>query len=400
MAINDVSRVSSTTNGDAERFIPQVSRELRKQMGRYRALAAFQALADGGGGEKRIGNQILTAFEQFPHIINPKVTIAASIGDTTLNLTETRFLVRGTLIHDPLSGKTIRVTADPSPIDGGVVSVTALESAIPVGTTVISGPQNAPEGWLRPSPVSRSVEHFREAVGTYMWSFADTMHSKHYDQYYGDEEARLMADGTNEFNRALNVLLYTSEFRDGTPTGANDGNTQFRGLIQRGEANKHAVNGVLRMGELYDILYPSYRNRATEASPPFRIFCSQRLINESSLAFITHPGLQTRPGDNTLGSRVPSLITPMDIDLRFLPDCFFDESPEYQNMVLMVNLSEIKPLGFGLDLKLGPTAEHPEGIADRGTGVRQWMMLRAMGLRSMTQYWSVIKLLNVTRITD
>jgi hypothetical protein len=368
-------------------------------MGQFKALAAFQALADGGGGEKRIGNQILTAFEQFPHIINPKVTVAASIGDTVLNLTETRFLVRGTLIHDPMSGKTIRVTADPSPIDGGVVSVTALESAIPVGTTVLAGPQNAQEGWLRPSPVQRSIEHFREAVGTYMHSFAQTMHSKHYDQYTGDEEARLLEDGTNEFNRALNGLLYTSQFRDGTPTGANDGNTQFRGLIQRGEANKHAVNGPLRMGELYEILLPSYLNRATEASPAFRIFCSWRLILSSSLAFITHPGLQTRPGDNTLGSKIPELINPMGVDLKFLPDSFFEELPEYKNMVLLVNLSEIKPLGFGLDLKLGPTAEHPEGIADRGTGVRQWMMLRALGLRSMTQYWGVIKMLGVTEIT-
>lgn len=399
MSINDVSRVSSTLNGDPARFIPQVTRGLREQSGMYRLFQAMEKLA-AAGKAKTVRGQILRAFESHPFITNPIVTIAASVGDTVLNLTDTRFLVRDIMITDPLSNKQIRVTADPNPIDGGVVSVTALEAAIPVGTNVISSVQVLPEGYQRMTPRSRSLEHFDEAVGVVGTSISQTLHSIHYEQYTGDEEDRLQRQKLNEFARAINNYLYTSQFSDGTVTGNGSGITHPRGLIQRAmETNRHVIDGELHIEDIQDILYPIWVNRESEEPPSITIMCSQGLINATALAPLIQPGFQTKQGDSTIGVSMPKLTNAMGIPMSFAPDVFFDQSPEYKNLVLLVDFSQLYPINFGLNFEEGPTQQNPQGVADRGSGVRQWQVIKSVGMGARTQYYAALALPGVTRIT-
>lgn len=382
MATRDYMPVSLTTTGDTARIKPVRDEDIyRVRDNKSFLLAAYNLQRVNNKKGTSIGHQTFTTQAYWPFKDSIVVTADASGGATSISAAagDVNILRDDYELLNPLNNEVIRITADPS-AGATSFSVSAITNAIEAGTELTIIAKIVGESWQRPTPISRGTDSFSDNITTFQHSTAISWHMANTEMYGEKEEPRIKTDFMDEFEMSINRGLLFNEPADGSSSGRWKGSgLQYLGFLY----NHIPVNGRFSFRD-YMRIDRHFRKLCGQNCRLVAI-TSQRLMGEAALWPINRNIPNVANNMNwgqtpDLGmTKTPDFVAPWGGPAtKMIPDYVFDNAG-LDDRIIFVNMSVLEVREFGEMLLQGPSSALPQGVADIGSGDKQWMVTRALG---------------------
>ena len=376
---NDYLVISSTTN-DTVTAKPIVDTKLQKIRQQYGVAMIYDRLGKRG---MSYGGRKIQTFEEWESWEGIQTTAATPVGGTTLTVKGAYIARKMSRFYNPATGETIYVTVQPTSPTATSITISATTYGVAALQTLVHTGPGANENYDRMTPLGRSTDSHYDYISTRMESVAYTRDQEFREQYTDRIALRLEDQGVERMTRYINNALLFSTPVDGSlgstgvyeTKGLHYMGAQFNNVVVNGRLSQVAFNHYLRGQLLY----------RPDGSTPAMVAIMSPTLADSMSNWLNDPAISRNPTGTMTpwGLDMPRIRSnvPGANSVAILAENTMEMDPELQKSIILVNFGQVRPCSFGPDLVERPTAQIPEGVADRGTGARMLQWYRTFGLK-------------------
>jgi hypothetical protein len=391
--LNEYLTIGSTSNGIAGLQIkPQHLDLFHIQPDEGRFMTIFNALAGKGKG-RVYSNRVVNTWEKHPEDISGQFNAAATALETVLPIEHASLFRKGEWILSTRTREQFQVISDNGPSS---VSVTVRRGAghypaapILSGDRWIRGGRTLGENHQRVSSISREaatretyIPLYGSAVAISQWR-AETEHWG-LGSNPGSYWMGIRREAWSNFNHSINRDMYLAE-KVSFPNAA--GEREFRGDGIRGLAlmyNRHSANGPLTKKAVAKVIFSLCRDGGMGS----RIIAimGHDLITQLSLWPSTqNQGIERVNGDGGSYGTGRNVHFQANLGEGKIKSVVFQhdnlmDADGLDHEIVFLNFDRFSAGRFGKDIVIEPSAENPQGSADRATGTISAQMTRSIAL--------------------